>query len=238
MKKHIPFTIIEMLAVVAIIGVLSAFLFPAIGRARLRGAEASCLSNLRQFGLAIANYRQDYREAMPPWLSTLYRERRYMPSNKIYLCPLDGNDSGTAYSDWRSEKTAKYTDAYDRTGNTGLYGNDPCVKTSANDPDDKAGPVSYFYEFNESICPWGKSEGYVTGSGNFSWNDVKQGQIRIGKNTHQNNKRFKSDLSYFPSVRCYWHLEGSGDNQKPMLNLSLTGNTFKSLMEWERGILP
>ncbi len=232
MKKRTHFTIIELLTVIAIIGILGALLFPVAGRARRRGEEARCLSNLKQFGLAIANYKQDFREQMPPWLSTLYR--KYMPNKDIYLCPLDGNPTGTSYSEWRSEMTEKYTKAYDRTGNTGKYGNNPNVKKSAADTDDKPGPVSYFYEFNESECPWG-SEYAKSGS---TWNEVKLGQIAKGKNTYQNNKRFKNDLSYFPTVRCYWHLEAANNNERPMLNLSVNGNTFRSLIEWEKGILP
>ena len=50
------FTLIEMLVVVAIIMVLAALLFPALGRVRESGRATTCVSNLRQLQLAALNY--------------------------------------------------------------------------------------------------------------------------------------------------------------------------------------
>jgi prepilin-type N-terminal cleavage/methylation domain-containing protein len=47
------FTLIEMLVVVAIIAILAAFLLPAINAARVKGFDADCAGNLRQFGGAL-----------------------------------------------------------------------------------------------------------------------------------------------------------------------------------------
>src|SRR5687768_3106386 len=59
------FTLIEILFVVAIIAILASILFPVFQRARESARRASCQSNLRQIGLAILQYTQDYDEAMP-----------------------------------------------------------------------------------------------------------------------------------------------------------------------------
>lgn len=59
------FTLIELLVVIAIIAVLSAILFPVFARARENARRASCMSNLKQMGLAVMMYLQDYDETYP-----------------------------------------------------------------------------------------------------------------------------------------------------------------------------
>jgi prepilin-type N-terminal cleavage/methylation domain-containing protein len=59
------FTLIELLIVIAIIGLLAALLFPVFARARESARRSSCLSNLRQLGLGMQQYIQDYDGRYP-----------------------------------------------------------------------------------------------------------------------------------------------------------------------------
>jgi prepilin-type N-terminal cleavage/methylation domain-containing protein len=60
------FTLIELLVVVAIIAILAALLLPALSAARSRGVRVSCLSNLRQLGVAVYAYASDSNGYVPP----------------------------------------------------------------------------------------------------------------------------------------------------------------------------
>jgi prepilin-type N-terminal cleavage/methylation domain-containing protein/prepilin-type processing-associated H-X9-DG protein len=61
------FTLIELLVVIAIIAILAAILFPVLAQAREKGRQASCSSNLRQIGLALMMYRDDYDGVTVDW---------------------------------------------------------------------------------------------------------------------------------------------------------------------------
>lgn len=91
------FTLIELLVVIAIIAILAAILFPVFGRARENARRSSCQSNLKQIGLGITQYTQDYDEIQPfvstagnwsvdGWMHTL---QPYVKSYQVFKCPSD-----------------------------------------------------------------------------------------------------------------------------------------------------
>jgi prepilin-type N-terminal cleavage/methylation domain-containing protein len=62
MKRRYAFTLIELLVVIAIIAILAAILFPVFAQAREQARKITCISNVKQIGLACLMYAQDYDE--------------------------------------------------------------------------------------------------------------------------------------------------------------------------------
>lgn len=59
------FTLIEMLVVIAIIGILASMLLPSLGRAKEQGKVINCVNNLRQIGMALSMYQNDFGDRYP-----------------------------------------------------------------------------------------------------------------------------------------------------------------------------
>ena len=97
MIRRNAFTLIELLVVIAIIAILAAILFPVFAKAREKARQTTCASNLKQIGLGISQYTQDYDETLPPWRQNdpnginVYEWQGhimpYVKSTGIYICP-------------------------------------------------------------------------------------------------------------------------------------------------------
>lgn len=94
MKRCRAFTLIELLVVIAIMSIMASILLPALSKAREKGKRTVCLSNLKQIGVSLHIYAQEYGE----WfvnagtgentdnLHPLY-DYGYMESFDIFECP-------------------------------------------------------------------------------------------------------------------------------------------------------
>jgi len=102
MSRGKGFTLIELLVVIAIIAILAAILFPVFARAREKGRQSSCLSNVKQIALGVLMYVQDYDERLPAYrsdprphypstISWVTLVDPYIKNSHVWLCPSQGS---------------------------------------------------------------------------------------------------------------------------------------------------
>lgn len=94
------FTLIELLVVIAIIAILAAILFPVFAQAREQARKITCLSNIKQCGLAVTMYEQDYDESVILSISSsrpdgydvmLWQDlaQPYLKNKQVLFCPIN-----------------------------------------------------------------------------------------------------------------------------------------------------
>jgi len=247
------FTLIEMIAVMAIIAMLVSSLVFTYNKAKSQARQTDCKSNLRQFGVAVLIYRSDHGSLNPPWMSSLYPD--YVDSRQLFVCKSDPNHglgrtrpAGLTVDDTATKQN--YSETVDNVSNAGRpNGQNPNVSANSYSYEFSAAPTSWYVDGNQSAV-----QKMFPNDSPITWGDNKEYQLLIGDSASMvAGQPQPYSTSRMPIIRCYqhWkegHVRGYANQQnmtanlitdeRITLNVAYAGNVYVGPLWWEGTIQP
>lgn len=183
--QHRAFTLVELLAVIAIVSVLASLLLPAVARARSKGSQAACFSNLRQLGVSWelytsenagdfpfndVGYDEGYLNNPGSWVlgnaqrprpgdlenGTLYPQ---VGNTRVFRCPADRSTYSAFGRSFPKQRTYSLSVAFNTFGSASIPSNNPVFRgTTSSDDVPPPGPAAIFtfVDLNETAIDSGE----------------------------------------------------------------------------------